>query len=82
MEEEINSNPLLDEETNFDQTMIARDLQNIDFLNLEQKALFAALVDRVENPQESNVFFVDGPGGSRKTFCYIGRFKWNRRVRH
>ena len=46
-------------------------MQNIDLLNVEQKALFDAVVDRVENPQESNVFFVDGPGGSGKTFATI-----------
>jgi len=59
MEEEIDSNPLLDEETTYDQTIITRDLQNIDLLYVEQKALFDAVVDRVENPQESNAFFVD-----------------------
>lgn len=77
-EEIVGNNPLLDDETTYDQAIITRDMQNIDLLNVEQKALFDAVVDRVENPQESNVFFVDGPGGSGKTFCYNSILAYHR----
>jgi hypothetical protein len=39
-------------------------------LNEAQKHVFSLIKQAIESPKESNCFFIDGPGGSGKTFLY------------
>jgi len=43
-------------------------LQNIPLLNKDQYAIYNAVMLAIENVSEC--FFVDGPGGTGKTFLY------------
>lgn len=43
---------------------------DIDALNEQQREVFEAVRDYVEDGLGSNLFFVDGPGGTGKTFLY------------
>ncbi|KAL0458883.1 UNVERIFIED_CONTAM: hypothetical protein Slati_0515500 [Sesamum latifolium] len=47
----------------------AEDLQSIDKLNDNQKCAFDA-IKRTISHNQSEIFFIDGPGGSGKTFLY------------
>ncbi|KAL0438838.1 UNVERIFIED_CONTAM: hypothetical protein Slati_2366800 [Sesamum latifolium] len=47
----------------------AEDLQSIDKLNGNQKCAFDA-IKRTISHNQSEIFFIDGPGGSGKTFLY------------
>jgi len=39
-------------------------------LNREQKIAFETIMSAIHNPKSDNCFFLDGPGGSGKTFLY------------
>lgn len=39
-------------------------------LNESQKAAAEAIFDAIENDSEERLFFVDGPGGTGKTYLY------------
>jgi len=76
--------PLIDRTLSFitdgtgsDQTYQAPDLDisshqiDIDRLNSSQKAVFDTIIYTLENPNQRNrLFYLDGPGGSGKTFLY------------
>ena len=63
-----------------DPFMLQEDLNNIDLLNDAQKAVFDSVKDAVENPNEqlNHHFFLDGPGGSGKTFTYSAILAYHR----
>jgi len=45
------------------------DLQSIHRLNENQKLTFQAIIERI-NSKKGGGFFIDGPGGTGKTFLY------------
>lgn len=63
----LNRNWMLAEEQST--TVDPQDLENINSLNDLQKACFDAIIQSI-NSQSSAQFFIDGPGGSGKTFLY------------
>jgi len=83
MRKDIRSFPLLeiDEELDtangvpreiFEESSIQIDQEHMalsDSLNTEQRAIYDEILDAVNN-KEGKVFFVDGPGGTGKTFLY------------
>ena len=46
-----------------------KDLKLIETLNLDQRAGFTKILDHVVH-NKGEVFFVDGPGGTGKTYLY------------
>jgi len=63
-------NPYLAAELDYDQGALQAQLErNMLLLNPDQERAVASILDAVRRG-EGNVFFVDGPGGSRKTFVY------------
>jgi ATP-dependent DNA helicase PIF1 len=40
------------------------------FLNTEQMVAYKTITSTVDSPNNGGVFFIDGPGGTRKTFLY------------
>ena len=46
------------------------DARYIASLNIEQRRIFDNLAEAIENPSSSNLFYIDGPRGSGKTFLY------------
>ena len=56
--------------TQKEHTAIAKEL--ISNLNSEQKSIYEKVINKVYNPnaKNSNVFFIDGPGGSGKTYLF------------
>jgi hypothetical protein len=60
---------LLREET-YDSNQLNETLDKISLLNAEQKLIFETIIESVEG-NSNGLFFVDGPGGTGKTFLYI-----------
>ncbi|KAF7844087.1 ATP-dependent DNA helicase PIF1-like [Senna tora] len=48
------------------------DMQLIDLLNDDQKSAFKSIIDAIEQGRNA-MLYVDGPGGTGKTFLYRGR---------
>ena len=49
-------------------------------LNQCQKDIYGAVIERLSNPQNSNIYFIDGPGGTGKTTLFkalIARLRVN-----
>ncbi|VDI62821.1 Hypothetical predicted protein [Mytilus galloprovincialis] len=51
-----------------DQKQIAD--MNVLMLNTDQRKVFQAILDAIQTETKQKIFFVDGPGGSGKTFLY------------
>lgn len=69
--EPIEGNPLLDAERRYnrtDETRIADD--NYARFNAGQRAAFDAIMDAFRMDKERAHFYLDGPGGTEKTFLY------------
>jgi ATP-dependent DNA helicase PIF1 len=63
-------NPYLAAELDYDQGALQAQLErNMPLLNPDQERAVASILDAVRRG-EGNVFFLDGPGGSGKTFVY------------
>jgi hypothetical protein len=63
---------LLSEELQYDHEKLNTFLQeNLPKLNNEQKTVFDTIINRVNSNEDgNNVYFLDGPGGTGKTFTY------------
>ena len=64
---------IIRDELNYDQIELNNFLrENILKLNLEQRMAYESIIDRFERPNQfgKNAFFIDGPGGTGKTFLY------------
>ena len=60
---------LIREERSYDITQLQTELhQNLPLLNKDQRAIYDAVIEAIEHT--SRYFFVDGPGGTGKTFLY------------
>jgi len=68
--EEDQQTTLIAEEQNYDQDEIEQTLEHLDNLNPEQRLIFDTILKAINNEIDQNVFFVDGPGGTGKTFLY------------
>ena len=68
---ERNTNRLIREEQQYYETEeLARSTEyNFSHLNVDQQAAFKKIITAVEN-NTSDIFFVNGPGGTGKTFLY------------
>jgi phosphate starvation-inducible protein PhoH len=67
---EQNTNHLIKEEQQYDIEELAKSTEdNFSRLNIDQQAAFEKIITAVEN-NTSDIFFVDGPGGTGKTFLY------------
>ncbi|GET67424.1 uncharacterized protein LOC104885245 [Rhizophagus irregularis DAOM 181602=DAOM 197198] len=62
-------NQLIREEMSYDVTLLQSALnQNVPLLNKDQRAIYDAVLSSINDT--CNCFFVDGPGGTGKTFLY------------
>jgi len=67
---EQNNNRLIREEQQYDIEELAKLTENnYSNLNIDQQAAFKEIITAIEN-KSSVIFFVDGPGGTGKTFLY------------
>ena len=66
----ILGNPLIQYELSYDSTTNQTLAQQVQTLNNDQQQVFNILIDCVQNPHPSNLFFLDGPGGTGKTYLY------------
>ena len=67
---EQNTNRLIREEQQYDIEELTKSTEdNISRLNIDQQAAFNKIMIAIEN-NTSEIFFVDGPGGTGKTFLY------------
>ena len=67
---EQSTNRLIREEQQYDIEKLAKSTEDNYFrLNIDQQAAFEQIITAVEN-NTSVIFFVDGPGGTGKTFLY------------
>ena len=67
---EQNINRLIREEQQYNIEELAKSTEdNYFYLNIDQQAAFEQIITAVEN-NTSVIFFVDGPGGTGKTFLY------------
>uniref|UniRef100_A0A803PDK8 ATP-dependent DNA helicase n=1 Tax=Cannabis sativa TaxID=3483 RepID=A0A803PDK8_CANSA len=65
--DELNTVKDIDEELNY--VVTEKDLSLVSLLNVEQKNAYDIIVERVMT-MKGGIFFVDGPGGTGKTFLY------------
>src|SRR5438477_404977 len=68
--EENQQYTLIAEEQNYNQDEIESTLQHLDKLNSEQKLIFDNIIKAINEEIDQNIFFVNGPGGTGKTFLY------------
>ncbi|PKC62366.1 hypothetical protein RhiirA1_327769, partial [Rhizophagus irregularis] len=77
---EQNTNRLIREEQQYEIEELAKSTEdNFSRLNIDQQAAFKKIITAVEN-NTSDIFFVDGPGGTGKTFLYntlLGKVRSN-----
>ena len=67
---EQNTNRLIREEQQYNIEELTKSTEdNISRLNIDQQAAFKKIMTAIEN-NTSEIFFVDGPGGTGKTFLY------------
>src|ERR1700752_2203757 len=71
LEDENYQNTIAAEELNFDQDELNETLNNNrDRLNPEQKIIYDTIVAALNGNFDKHLFFIDGPGGTGKTFLY------------
>ncbi|CAF1060263.1 unnamed protein product [Brachionus calyciflorus] len=64
-------NSLIEEELSYDKNNLQKHLNdNLPKLNNDQRNVFDKIVDSAEERSEQKLFFIDGPGGTGKTFLY------------
>ena len=68
--EEGQEHTLISDEQNYNQDDINETLNNLDNLNIDQKAIFKTIIKAINGEIEQKLFFVDGPGGTGKTYLY------------
>ena len=68
--EEGQQNTLISDEQNYDQDEINETLNNRDNLNTDQRLIFETIIKAINGEIEQKLFFVDGPGGTGKTYLY------------
>jgi hypothetical protein len=63
---------LVNEETNYNHEELNNYIaENVPKFNLDQKSVYDTIISRVDSAElGNNVYFIDGPGGTRKTFVY------------
>ncbi|CAF0947889.1 unnamed protein product [Brachionus calyciflorus] len=68
----ITKNALINEELEYDHTSLKSEYEeNFKQLNFDQIKIFKKITERVEqNLVGDNLYFIDGPGGTGKTFLY------------
>jgi hypothetical protein len=68
----FNQSSLVLEELNYNTNKMIEELNaDLPKLNVDQKLIFDSIIKRVtKNQIGNNVFFIDGPGGTGKTFVY------------
>ena len=72
--EENQQQTLIADEENYDQEEIDQTLNNLNSLNSDQKLIFDTVINAINGKINQKLFFVDGPGGTGKTFLYnIGK---------
>lgn len=65
------SNPLIAEERAYDQASLAREAdRQVQNLSPSQKAAYDRIMDALEADSQSAFFFLNGPGGTGKTYLY------------
>ncbi|CAF1036998.1 unnamed protein product [Brachionus calyciflorus] len=70
---DLHSNLLIKDVLNFNITNLKKEFNdNIGKLNTDQIFAFNSIIKRLNNEQETGqiIFFIDGPGGTGKTFLY------------
>ncbi|XP_026428946.1 uncharacterized protein LOC113324879 [Papaver somniferum] len=67
LDDNLQMSDLIEEEVSI--PVSEKDMMNVDKLNEDQSKAYDAIMGAVRR-KESRVFFVDGPGGTRKTFLY------------
>jgi hypothetical protein len=70
LEDENFQNTIVSEELNYDQGELHETLQNQDKLNADQKIIFDIIIKALNGEIDDFLFFIDGPGGTGKTFLY------------
>jgi hypothetical protein len=69
-DDDDNLDQLIQEERSYNVTQLESILQNnIPLLNTEQHAIYSTIIQAIEH-NSSECFFIDGPGGTGKTFLY------------
>ena len=68
--DESQQNSLIADEQNYDQGEIDQTLTNLTNLNSDQQKIFDTVMDAINGTIDQKLFFVDGPGGTGKTFLY------------
>ena len=67
----FNQSNLITEELAYDPEILKESLTNdLPKLNNEQKNVYDKLINRINSSTGENVFFIDGSGGTGKTFVY------------
>ena len=62
-------NQLIQEERSYNGIELEKELhQNVSLLNKDQRSIYDAVIKVIEH--DSGCFFIDGPGGTGKTFLY------------
>src|SRR5260364_31798 len=70
LEEDQQNNTLIAKEQHFDQNKINETSENEKSLNEDQNKIFVEIIKAIKDEINSTLFFVDGPGGTGKTFLY------------
>jgi hypothetical protein len=65
-----NRNNLIQEEMDYPEDLLTEWAGKKNSLNARQRAVFDEVISATQQQQEKNVFFLDGPGGTGKTFLY------------
>jgi len=68
--EEDQQNTLISDEQNYNQDKITETLNNLDNLNADQRTIFETIIKAIKKEIDQKLFFVDGPGGTGKTYLY------------
>lgn len=70
VETENDINNLIQEEKEYSNEQLQTYIQQIPLLNQKQKEVFDNILFSVNNRSNQNLYFLDGPGGSGKSFLY------------
>ncbi|CAG8664157.1 7736_t:CDS:1, partial [Ambispora leptoticha] len=63
-------NTLIVNKQDYNQDNIKKTLNNFDKLNIDQRNIFNTVIDAINEVSNKKLIFVDGPGGTEKTFLY------------
>ena len=63
-------NSLIEDELRFDEEQIQNLAKQKEMLNNDQLFAYSEIYDAVYNDSDNKIFFIDGPGGTGKTFLY------------